>query len=122
MNQELYAASKEGDKHAYEPNLNDLKTASKSEFYGKCDKRLQSFIDNLMDRALYKTENSNFKSNIYENMLKARNSKYTSKTGLKEHIYCRVPSIWKINAYQPSFFQARGKGNTASSGKNTHKF
>ena len=79
----LYAASKEGDKHAYEPNLNDLKTASKSEFYGKCDKRLQSFIDNLTDRALYKTENSNFKSNIYENMLKARNSKYTSKTGLK---------------------------------------
>ena len=40
LNQELYAASKEGDKHAYELNLNDLKTATKSEFYGKCDKRL----------------------------------------------------------------------------------
>ena len=31
LNQELYAASKEGDKNAYEINLEDLKTTTKSE-------------------------------------------------------------------------------------------
>ena len=109
LNQELYAASKEGDKNAYEINLEDLKTATKSEFYGKCDKRLKSFIDKLTDRAVYKAENSNFKSNIYENMLKARNIKFTSKTGLKEHVVVYLASGKSMHSSQV-FSKQGGKG------------
>ena len=110
-NEELLymTSSKEGDKNAYELNLDDLKADSKSEFYGKCDKRLKSFIDKLTDRAVYKTENYNFKSNIYENMLKARNSKFTSKTGLKEHMVVYLASGKSMHSSQV-FSKQGGKG------------
>ena len=121
LNQELYAASKEGDKNAYEINLEDLKTATKSEFYGKCDKRLKSFIDKLTDRAVYKAENSNFKSNIYENMLKARNSKFTSKPGLKEHMVVYLASGKSMHSSQV-FSKQGGKGTRPILEKNPHKF
>ena len=81
------------------------KLPASQNFTENVTKRLKSFIDKLTDRAVYKTEHYNFKSNIYENMLKAKNSKLTSKTGLKEH--GRVSCFWKVNAFKSVFFQAR---------------
>ena len=39
-----------------------------------------------------KDNNLNYKSNVYENILKARNSKYVSKVGLKEHMVTYLSS------------------------------
>ena len=61
------------------------KAIKKKIFYDRCDSRLNSFIDNLTENASYKNDNQNFKSNINDNILKARNGKYISEVGLKEH-------------------------------------
>ena len=86
LNQSLYKSSKQNVKPAMMLNLNDLKKVTKSEFYATCDRRLQSFIDNLTHKARYSNDDDNFKTNIFENMLKARNQKYASEVGIKEHM------------------------------------
>ena len=48
--------------------------------------RLKAFIDSLTTNFFYNNEDINFKSNVYENILKSRNHKYVSKVGLKEHM------------------------------------
>ena len=100
LNKEIYEASKQNDKAAYNLNLNDLKTSKKSEFYENCDGRLKSFIDNLTNKEQYENDNLNFKSNIYENILKARNNKFTSKVGLKEHMVVYLASGKAMHASQ----------------------
>ena len=49
---------------------------------------------------LDKLENLNFKSNVYENILKARNQYYCSKTGLKEYMVSYLASGKAIYAGQ----------------------
>ena len=60
--------------------------ANKTVFYNSCDDRLKCFIDALTARNMNSNDDLNFKSNVYENMLKARNSKFVSEIGIKEHM------------------------------------
>ena len=82
----IYEASTQNVKQASKLDFNDLKNAKKSELYESCDRRLKSFIDNLTTKDRGDVNRENFKSNIYENILKARNGKYTSDVGAKEHM------------------------------------
>ena len=86
MNSDLYAASTNSTKSAMNLNFNDLKGANKSELYETCDPRLRSFINHLTTTPRQMSDNVLFKANAYENLLKARNSKYFSASGIKEHL------------------------------------
>ena len=109
LNEDMYKASIQNDKTSSDLNLDDLKASNKSDFYQRCDKRLKYFIDNLTERAVYKNENLNFKSNIYENILKARNSKFISEAGLKEHMVAYLASGKSMHTTQV-FSKQGGKG------------
>ena len=78
--------------------------------YNKCDKRLQSFIDALTARSKLDHENMNFKVNIYDNVLKARNSKYFSQSGVKEHLVSYLSSGKSMHTSQV-FSKQGGKGS-----------
>ena len=108
LNDDMYKASTTTGRNLSDMNLEDLKEAKKCEFYHKCDKRLKSFLDHLTKKQ-YHDENVNFKSNVYENILKARNSKYVSKVGLKEHMVTYLASGKSRHATQV-FSKQGGKG------------
>ena len=110
LNQEMYCASKDIEKNAQDITIYDLKAANKVDLYNKCDKRLQSFIDALTARLKSEHENINFKSNIYDNILKARNSKYFSPSGVKEHMVSYLSSGKSMHASQV-FSKQGGKGS-----------
>ena len=70
-----------------------LKKTLKVTFIKKCDKRVTTFIDTLT--AKQKSENCafvNYKCNAYENLLKARNLKFVSGIGVKEHMVAYLAS------------------------------
>ena len=54
--------------------------------------RLKAFIDSLTTKTVYNNEDINFKSNVYENILKSRNHMYVSKVGLNEHMVAYLSS------------------------------
>ena len=92
LNKDMYAASTKNDKKSFDLNFDDLKAANKSSFYESCDRRLKAFIDNLTEKTSYVNENLNFKSNAYENILKARNGKFIPEAGIKEHMVTYLAS------------------------------
>ena len=51
LNQNIYEASTKNIKNASTLNLDDLKVASKSDFYDTCDQRVKYFIDNLTKKS-----------------------------------------------------------------------
>ena len=68
------------------------------------------FIDALTARKVYtNNECVNFKYNAYENILKARNSKFVSDVGLKEHMVSYLSSGKAIHNTQV-FSKQGGKG------------
>ena len=109
LNKEIYETSKRKSKNASELNFDDLKTSSKSKFYEVCDKRLRSFIDNLTNKNHYENDNITFKSNIFENILKARNNKFSSESGIKEHMIVYLSSGKSRHSSQV-FSKQGGKG------------
>ena len=83
--------------------LNDLKTCPKSEFYSQCDGRLIAFLDSITKKTGKTRQTSsatkeekdtivNFKSNAYENILKARNLKCVTIPGIREHLVVYLSS------------------------------
>ena len=86
LNRELFNASKACNAISKDLNLEELKKASKDKFYESCDSRLKNFIDYITENEHYRTENINFKSNIYENLSKARNVKFNCAVEVKEHM------------------------------------
>ena len=90
-------------------SIKDLKNATKDKLYGECDERLKNFIDCLTERKITANDNIAFKSNIYENILKARNNKYVSVVGLKEHMVVYLASGKSCHASQV-FSKQGGKG------------
>ena len=110
LNDIVYNATKNLQIRHSDFNLDDLKTANKKEFYKASDKRLQSFIDNLTQKKEQPdNENINFKSNIVENILKARSKNYVSEVGLKEHMVSYLASGKSIHSSQ-IFSKQGGKG------------
>ena len=92
LNGVLYNASKQSQISSTELNLESLKNSNKSDFYNSCDDRLKSFIDSITDRPQSLFDNINWKSNIYENFLKARNKLFNSAVGIKEHMVSYLDS------------------------------
>ena len=87
LNKVVYKTSLQNMKYAHDISIEDLKKANKKDFYDRCDPRLKAFIDSITDLLFYKkkikNDNFNYKCNIFENILKARNNKFVSNVGLK---------------------------------------
>ena len=111
LNSKIYADSKKlpDVKHL---SVFDLETATKSELYNNCDRRLASFIDALTEKQQYARtgNNVNFLANIYENILKARDNNFVSKVGVKEHMVTYLASGKSRHASQ-IFSKQGGKGS-----------
>ena len=87
LNETMYKASKNTSNCAKDLDLDKLCATNKKEFYQTCDKRLKNFIDSLTAKKVNdNTDCVNNKYNVYENILKARNSKFVSDVGVKEHM------------------------------------
>ena len=109
LNDIMYRASTDKSIKARDLTLEDLKTANKVEFYNACDIRLKAFIDSLTAKTVYNNEDTNFKSNVYENLLKSRNHKFVSTVGLKEHMVAHLSSGKSMHTTQV-FSKQGGKG------------
>ena len=92
LNQEIYEETVKSERRTEDITLFDLKAASKEEFYEKCEKRLKCFLDALTAKKKSENDNINFKSNVIENICKARNSKFVSEVGLKETMVSNLAS------------------------------
>ena len=90
-------------------NFDDLKALNKTSFYESTDKRLKVFIHKLTEKTSYVKENMDFKSNAYENILKARNGKFISEAGIKEHMVTYLASGKSRHSTQ-IFSKQGGKG------------
>ena len=109
LNESLLDSAKKSEVFCKDLNLEHLKKASKEEFYQSCDLRLKSFIDHITVRSRSSSDNENFKSNVYENLLKARHSKFFSHVGVKEHLVVYLASGKSRYASQ-IFAKQGGKG------------
>ena len=99
LNQEIYETSTMKSS-GQDLTIEDLKDVSKLGFYQECEGRLKNFIDHLTARKKSTNENTNYKANIFENMLKARNSKYLSGMGIKEHMVTYLSSGKSVHTSQ----------------------
>ena len=87
LNKPLYHAS-EDNRRIGDRSIEDLMTVNRSD----------SFEASASKTKYKSTEESNIQrtkvqlSNVYDSLLKARNSKYVSLNGLKEHIICYISS------------------------------
>ena len=75
------------DKDLISPSLvtmDDIMNSTKAEAYSKIDSRLRNFIDGITELQDQSANKVNFKYNAVENLLKARDNNFVSKTGLKE--------------------------------------
>ena len=110
LNATIYDESKKNCKQAKDLDIGQLREKNKSDFYKNCDKRVTSFIDSLTARQVNTNSDCvNFKYNAYENILKARNSKFISEVGLKEHMVSYLASGKAIHNTQV-FSKQGGKG------------
>ena len=92
LNKDIYEATKSSE-IVGKLDLESLKRSNKTDFYKSCDKRLQSFIDSITEHSRSSCNNNiNWKSNIYENILKARNTMFNSAVGTKEHMVSYLDS------------------------------
>ena len=110
LNEIMYEASKNTANHAKDLDLDKLCATNKKEFYQTCDIRLKNFIDSLTAKKVNdNTDCVNYKYNVYENILKARNSKFVSDVGVKEHMVSYLSSNKSIHNSQV-FSKQGGKG------------
>ena len=112
LNDDLKVKSVESIKKCSDLSINNLKKATKEKLYDECDGRLKNFIDSLTQKKWINSEvenNTHNKANAYENLLKARNSKYVSDIGLKEHMVVYLASGKSMHASQV-FSKQGGKG------------
>ena len=109
LNDVIYEKSNVKSKNGGDLTIEDLKNVNKRMYYEECEGRLKHFIDHLTHRKRSDKDNTNFKSNIYENILKARNMKYLSKMGVKEHMVTYLSSGKSVHASQ-AFSKQGGKG------------
>ena len=77
--------------------IQDLSRISKGEIYNSFDDRLQCFFDaatskSSTDRIRESHDNLNEKANIVESLLKARNFKCVTASGMSENIICHFAS------------------------------
>jgi hypothetical protein len=90
--------------------IDKLCVTNKKEFHQTCDIRLENFIDSLTAKKVNdNTDCVNNKCNVYENILKARNSKFVSDVGVKEHMVSYLSSVKSIHNTQV-FSKQGGKG------------
>ena len=81
--------------------IDKLSATNKKEFYQTCDIRLKNFIDSLTAKKINDNADCvNYKYNVYENVLKARNSKFVSDVGVKEHMVSYLSSSKSIHSTQ----------------------
>jgi hypothetical protein len=110
LNETIYEESLKSSTLAKDLDLERLNEKNKKQFYENRDKRVTCFIDALTARKVYtNNECVNFKYNAYENILKARNSKFVSDVGLKEHMVSYLSSGKAIHNTQV-FSKQGGKG------------
>ena len=68
---------------------------TKKEKYESIDKRLQCFIDEMTKKNGHRSticDNTNYKYNVLENIMKSRNNNYVSQIGISENIICHFGS------------------------------
>ena len=92
LNQTFFEESKRMTAQAKDLDIGTLKKSTKTEFYRNGDRRLTTFMDTLTERQHYQNESVNYKCNAYENLLKARNLKFVSNIGVKEHMVSYLAS------------------------------
>ena len=75
-------------KYTKELTLSELLIVNKSDLLTECDPRLKSFLKSATEKKKYRSKNDEESplSNIFENILKARTSKFFSASKLKEHL------------------------------------
>ena len=75
-------------KYTKKLTLSELLIVNKSDLLTKCDPRLKSFLKSATEKKKYRSKNDKESplSNIFENILKARNSNFFSASKLKEHL------------------------------------
>ena len=98
LNPSLYEAS-EDNKGIGDKSIEDLMTVNRSDSFEACDERLKVFLEAATAKKYFKSREEAIVqrtkvqlSNVYDSLLKARNSKYVSLNGLKEHIICYISS------------------------------
>ena len=94
-------------------NFDELANETKSQFYEKCDIRLKAFFAaaTLKSNKYQKHhDNINELANIYENLLKARNFRYTSPVGVRDNIIAYIGSD-KSNQTTQVLCKAGAKGS-----------
>ena len=92
LNKSVY---RENSKSSESLDLEKLQQNSKKELFGEIDPRLCSFINSLTERTGNNQQRKNnlvFKMNAVENLIKARNTNFTSITGLREHLVAYIAS------------------------------
>ena len=75
--------------------VKDLIHVTKKEKYESIDKRLQCFIDEMTKKNGHRStihDNTNYKYNVLENIMKSRNNNYVSQIGISENIICHFGS------------------------------
>ena len=84
-------------KYTKKLTLSELLIVNKSDLLTKCDPRLKSFLKSATEKKKYRSKNDEESplSNIFENILKARNSNCFSASKLKEHLIASFQGrIW----------------------------
>ena len=97
FNKILYKYTQEQHMNFNHMTIQDLSRVTKGEIYNSFDERLISFFDAATNKSSnHKNQkahdNLNEKSNIAESILKARNSKCVTKSGMSENIICHFAS------------------------------
>ena len=94
-------------------NFDELANETKSQFYEKCDIRLKAFFAAATLKSnKYQKHHDNIKelANIYENLLKACNFRYTLPVGVRDNIIAYIGSD-KSNQTTQVLCKAGAKGS-----------
>ena len=67
--------------------MDDIMNSTKAEAYSKIDSRLRNFIDGITELQDQSANKVNFKYNAVENLLKARDNNFVSKTDSEHRIF-----------------------------------
>ena len=94
FNQDLFKASLSASPNTKELTISELLNVHQSDLFAECDPRLKSFLKSATEKKKYRSNNDKESSlsNVFENILKARNSKFVSASGLKEHLIAYISS------------------------------
>ena len=117
LNQSLYEAS-EKNRGIADKSIEDLNKDNLSQTFEDMDLRLKTFLDAATERSNHYYPNREKVEakkktqicNAYDALLKARNSKYLSLNGVKEHLICFISSGRSVIVSE-MISQIGGKGN-----------